>query len=151
MCRKGTSLSLPSGSSSAQQLVQNVGDHATPLDYAMPCVVQGATFRLPSQENDDSWSLTVLSLSDVFSFCLNAIQATLPRKANFVKWRRSDSASCPLCGEYQTLQHCLNRCPKALLDGCYTWRNDSVLDVFTFSYKSTSSQIMVNDCKSIWP
>ena len=125
--------SLPKSSDKAKQLVQKA-DNQLRFERAKSCVVQGATFRLPSLENDDTWSLTVLSFSDrVFSFSLNAIQDTLPHNVNLVKWGKTDSATCPLCGGYQSLLHCLNNCSTALADGRYTWRHNSVLQcIFGF-------------------
>ena len=78
--------------------------------------------------DDDTWSKTVLSFKDrILSFCLNAIQDTLPHKANLQRWQKSDSSDCPLCGHYQTLQHVLNNCRTALKSGRYTWRHNFVL------------------------
>ena len=109
----------------AKRLVQIVDDQRR-LDLIKACVVQGLTLRL--QVDDDTWSKTVLSFKDrILSFCLNAIQNTLPHKSNLQRWQKSDSLDCPLCGNYQTLQHVLNNCGTALKSGRYNWRHNSVL------------------------
>ncbi|XP_062498986.1 uncharacterized protein LOC134176331 [Corticium candelabrum] len=79
----------------AKRLVQIVDDQRR-LDLIKACVVQGLTLRL--QVDDDTWSKTVLSFKDrILSFCLNAIQNTLPHKSNLQRWQKSDSLDCPLC------------------------------------------------------
>ena len=71
--------SLPKSSDKAKQLVQKA-DNQLRLERAKSCVVQGATFRLPSLENDDTWSLTVLSFSDsVFLFFKCYTRHTAPQ------------------------------------------------------------------------
>ena len=77
------------------------------------------------------WMMTLgvrLSFKDrSLSFCRNTIQDTLPHKANLQRWQKSDSSDCPLCGNYQTLQHVLNNRGTALKSGRYTWHHNSVL------------------------
>ena len=104
---------------------QSVDDQRC-LELIKACIVQGLTLRL--QVDDDTWSKTVLSFKDrILSFCLNAIQNTLPHKSNLQRWQKSDSPDCPLCGNYQTLQHVLNNCGTAVKSGRYNWRHNSVL------------------------
>ena len=89
---------------------------------------QGSTLRLDDVSSCVIRSQTVLSLSDrVLSFPLNLIQDTLPHKVNLRRWHISDNSDCPLCRKYQSLQHVLNNCSKALDDKRYTWRHNSVL------------------------
>ena len=88
--------------------------------HARSLISQGSTLCLQGVNSYAIWSQTVLSLSDrVLSFSLNSIQDTLPHKANLKRWRISDNSDCPLCGKYQTVQHVLNNCSKALVDKRY--------------------------------
>ena len=96
--------------------------------HACSLISQGSTLRLQDVNSYAIWSQTVLSLSDrVLSFSLNSIQDTLPHKVNLKRWHISDNSDCPLCGKYQTVQHVLNNCSKALVDKRYTWRHNSIL------------------------
>ena len=98
--------------------------------HARSLISQGSTLRLQDVNSYAIWSQTVLSLNDrVLSFPLNLIQDTLPHKANLKRWHTgiSDNSDCPLCGKYQTVQHVLNNCSKALVDKRYTWLHNSIL------------------------
>ena len=119
--------------SKAKQLAQ-LAEDSNRLDHGRSCVQQGSTLRLPQSENADLWSKTVMSLSDrVFSFCLNAIQDTLPTRSNPYWWGKCESHSCLLCGEYQSLQHVLNHWPVVLTGNRFTWRHNSILyQIYTF-------------------
>ena len=41
----------------------------------------------------------------------------------------SVNTACCLCGQPAFLRHILNTCSPALLQGCFTWRHDSVLPI----------------------
>ena len=42
-------------------------------------------------------------------------------------WGKAESPNCTLCGKAGNLEHILSSCSKALADGRYRWRHDTVL------------------------
>ena len=62
------------------------------------------------------------------SFILRCGSDTLPTPTNLRRWKIQVHARCHLCDSPQaTAHHILNGCKRALEDGRYTWRHDSVL------------------------
>ena len=66
--------------------------------------------------------------SGQLSFMLRAGSDTLPTPMNLQRYKIQVSSHCKLCqGPQATTGHILSACPKALEQGRYTWRHDSVL------------------------
>ena len=69
-------------------------------------------------------------------FCIGAIYNTLPAPSNLVRWNLSKDTRCPLCSKPSaTIAHILGACKIALDQGRFTYRHDSVLEVFIRSVK----------------
>ena len=65
------------------------------------------------------------------SFLLHAGCDTLPTLMNLSRWNIITNPKCALCQTLQpTTNHILTGCSVALFQGRYTWRHDSVLQVF---------------------
>ena len=65
------------------------------------------------------------------SFLLRAGCDTLPTPMNLARWNIIVSSVCSLCHSRQpTTNHILTGCSTTLDQGRYTWRHDSVLQVF---------------------
>jgi hypothetical protein len=67
----------------------------------------------------------------VLSFALKSSVNGLNTPDNLKRWKIRQTNKCELCGNYGTLEHILNWCPKALKEGRFTWRHNSVLSHFT--------------------
>ena len=67
----------------------------------------------------------------VLSFALKACSNGLNTPDNLVRWGIRKTNKCSLCKNPSNLQHILNWCPKALSDGRFTWRHNSVLSHFS--------------------
>ena len=76
-----------------------------------------------------SWQHVVDRMpSNIFSFCRRALILALPTKANLKTWNIAKSNICSLCTKSsETQHHMLNNCSRAIEEGRYTWRHDSVL------------------------
>ena len=58
----------------------------------------------------------------------------LPTPLNLSRWKYQVDSKCPLCKSlYPTTSHILNGCHEALMQGRFTWRHDSVLNVLASS------------------
>lgn len=95
---------------------------------------------------DTSWKRLLYQMSpDIVRFWLNATMDTCPTPANLERWKLKSLGQCDLCGNRSgNLQHILNVCSKSLIEGRYTWRHDSVLNVV-----QEFVQIAVNRGKAI--
>ena len=92
--------------------------------------VQGKFSDIVSLEEDTGiWNRIIDGLpKGQLAFLLKAGSDTLPTPMNLHRWHLRVSSSCPLCSQHScTTAHILSGCPKALEDGRYTWRHDSVL------------------------
>ena len=66
--------------------------------------------------------------SNIFSFCRRYFIVSLPTDSNLSRWKKISNETCTLCENVkQTQWHVISWCPKALEDGRYTWRHNSVL------------------------
>jgi hypothetical protein len=63
----------------------------------------------------------------VLSFTLKACSNGLNTPDNLKRWGIRKTNKCVLCKNPSNLQHILNWCPKALTEGRFTWRHNSVL------------------------
>ena len=74
--------------------------------------------------------------SNIFTFCRRALILALPTKVNLKTWNILNSNVCLLCEKHpQTQHHILNNCSKAVSEGRYTWRHDSVLHTMAYHLK----------------
>ena len=74
-------------------------------------------------------------------FLVQAVYDVLPTPTNLMTWGKAESPNCTLCGKPGNLEHILSSCSKALADGRYRWRHDTVLreiaNVIDSAIKST--------------
>ena len=75
---------------------------------------------------------------------LNSCIDTLPTEANLRQWGKVTSDKC-WCSQKQTLNHILNGCRKALDQGKFTWRHDSLL-YYNVIYIASCLDIMNFTC-----
>jgi len=93
-------------------------------------LVQGKFLDIIEIQNGDRiWKSIMYDLPfKQLRFLLQSAIDAAPTAANLKRWGLSvGSEPCKLCGGYETLLHVLNNCPRALQDGRYTWRHNSVL------------------------
>ena len=76
----------------------------------------------------------------VLSFTLKACSNGLNTPDNLMCWGIRKTNKCDLCKNPSNLQHILNWCPKALKEGRFTWRHNSVLSHLTTSLKKNISE-----------
>ena len=86
------------------------------------------TGKVISQWNDICQEMT----ANIYKFARKALIFSLPIRNNLKRWKKISSDECLLCNCKQTQLHVLNHCVKALNDGRYTWRHDSIL--YTMMY-----------------
>ena len=86
------------------------------------------TGKVINQWNEISQQMT----ANIYKFARKALIFSLPVGNNLKRWNKIKSDKCQLCNGKQTQLHVLNHCVKALNDGRYTWRHDSVL--YTIMY-----------------
>jgi hypothetical protein len=80
----------------------------------------------PKLIND--WSKLVEKLPGfLFNFVYKALQSQLPTFANLVRWGKSVSNQCPICGQPQTNKHVLSNCSNPDALSRYSNRHDKVL------------------------
>jgi hypothetical protein len=60
-------------------------------------------------------------------FLVQAVYDVLPTPTNLMTWGKIENSNCSLCGKPGNLEHILSSCSKALADGRYRWRHDTVL------------------------
>ena len=63
----------------------------------------------------------------MLSFALKACSNGLNTPDNLKRWGIRKTDKCELCKNRSNLEHILNWCPKALKEGRFTWRHNSVL------------------------
>lgn len=73
--------------------------------------------------------------ANIYRFTRQALIFSLPVKSNLKRWGKVNTDVCPLCHNKQTQLHVLNHCTKALNDGRYTWRHDSILYTILYYIK----------------
>ena len=82
-------------------------------------------------EQDRDWSRLIQKRDDtIFNFQLGALEDTLPTPSLRKLWYGTKvDATCKVCYNHMqcSLSHVLARCPKALEQGRYTWRHESIL------------------------
>ena len=108
------------------QIISDDKEHT--YEYVRTLVKQGKILELSYLEQSDAtWKSYLFNLpKGTMKFLLNAQLDTLPTKANLKQWGKRTSENC-FCGKKQTLNHILNCCKRALDDGRYTFRHDSIL------------------------
>ena len=86
------------------------------------------TGKVISQWNEIAEEMT----ANTYKFARKALIFSLPINTNLKRWKKIDNDKCPLCNTKQTQLHVLSNCVKAVNDGRYTWRHDSIL--YTIMY-----------------
>ena len=76
----------------------------------------------------------------VLSFTLKACSNGLNTPDNLKRWGIRKTNKCNLCGNPSSLKHILNWCPKALKEGRFTWRHNSVLSHFITTLKKSAPE-----------
>ena len=77
---------------------------------------------------DFSWASLLAMPANLNSFCLASTYDTLPSPTNLKRWRITTEAMCTLCSkDVCTTAHILETCKVSLLQGRYTFRNNTVL------------------------
>ena len=76
-----------------------------------------------------AWQRVCESLPEnIFVFIRKALIFSLCTNTNLVRWKKVISPSCNICNAVkQTQLHIFNNCSKAISDGRYKWRHDSIL------------------------
>jgi hypothetical protein len=94
---------------------------------------QGDFIKLVMEEQENvTWKSIAHNVpKGVLSFALKASVNGLNTPDNLKRWKIRKTNRCELCGNSGTLEHILNWCPKALKEGRFTWRHNSVLSHFT--------------------
>ena len=105
--------------------------------------VQKLTFQgdfvklLIDEKENATWKSFINNMpKGVLSFTLKACSNGLNTPDNLVCWGIRKTNKCSLCKNPSNLQHILNWCPKALSEGRFTWRHNSVLSHFSTHLKS---------------
>ena len=102
-------------------------------NHAKTLVQQGHFLCLAESEKSHAvWKSYLYNLKHgTMKFLLNSVIDTLPTGANLTRWNKSSSDKCKLCKNRETTLHILNGCKKALNDGRYTWRHNSIINYIT--------------------
>ena len=101
-------------------------------------------------KNDLSWSSILAIPPNLLSFCLSSTYDVLPSPSNLRRWRICSEASCFLCHkEVCTTAHILDACKKALSQGRFTFRHDSVLKDLVEQIKSFLSDLPLTASKKV--
>jgi len=101
---------------------------------------------------DLSWKSMLAMPQPLLSFVLRATYDTLPSPSNLHRWHIPTNVSCFLCDKsICTSAHILSGCKKALDQGRYTFRHDSVLCEIASALSSflSSYVVMGKDCKKV--
>ena len=98
------------------------------LNHVKSLISQGHFLELTKIEQvDATWKSFIFNLpKGTMKWLLNASINTLPSKANLRQWGKVTNDKC-WCSKKQTLNHILNGCKRALDQGRFTWRHDSIL------------------------
>jgi hypothetical protein len=113
--------------------------------------VKGLTFQgdfinlVIEEKSNVTWKSIINNIPrGVLSFALKSIVNGLNTPDNLKRWKIRQTNKCELCGNSGTLEHILNWCPKALREGRFTWRHNSVLSHFTQELaKAKSSNVQI--------
>ena len=118
---------------------------------ALQLKVQGQWTRWENYvKNDLSWSSILAMPPNLLSFCLSSTYDVLPSPSNLRRWRICSEASCFLCHkEVCTTAHILGACKKALSQGRFTFRHDSVLKDLVEQIKSFLSDLPLTASKKV--
>ena len=73
---------------------------------------------------------------NIFNFTIRYINNTLPTRKNLHKWEVSTTSECAFCLSPESLLHIVAGCKTYLNEGRFTWRHDSVLNLFASTLKS---------------
>ncbi|XP_055348951.1 uncharacterized protein LOC129595846 [Paramacrobiotus metropolitanus] len=111
---------------------KKVSQHASALkeDRLQSLVQQGAWREVvKAQIADTFWKSCLFDLPEkVIRFMIEAALNISPSFTNLLKWGKTVSAACDLCGATKgSLCHILNCCPISLNSHRYTWRHNSIL------------------------
>jgi hypothetical protein len=101
-------------------------------DHVKSLTVQGslvtAITDALSPASVQRWSGLVNTLPvPLICFVRKALQLQLPTLSNLVRWKRSQSAACPLCHQDQTNKHVLNNCSSPIVLERYKNRHNGIL------------------------
>ena len=100
----------------------------TILNHVKTLIKQGHFLELTKiEQTDATWKSYIFNLpKGTMKWILNSSINTLPTKANLRQWGKVTNDKC-WCSQKQTLNHILNGCKRALDQGRFTWRHDSIL------------------------
>ena len=112
-----------------------ISDHHKTIDdtyafsKAAQLQVQGQWRRwINHVQQDFSWASLMAMPATLTSFCLASTYDTLPSPTNLKRWRITTEAMCTQCSkDVLTPAQILGACKKALQQGRYTFRHDTVL------------------------
>ena len=84
-----------------------------------------------------SWKGILGTKGSLLRFCLGATYDTLSTPSNLERWGLISKATCALCGqEGCCIRHILSGCPKALGQGRYEWRHNTILRTIAHGIQS---------------
>ena len=107
-------------------------DVGSQLEHLGSLQMQGRWLEWSQRMHMDlNWNQLIYNWSDAeLRFALQAVSDTAPTPTNLHRWGcREVDPSCVLCGRPCTLRHLLNACSRALDQGRFKWRHDSVLAI----------------------
>ena len=85
-------------------------DERQRLDHLRSCSAQVCVYCLPSMKGESIWSEVVSGLNDkAVALVVDAVLDVLPHRVNLKSWNKSNTRSCSLCGQDQTLNACLKQ------------------------------------------
>ena len=86
---------------------------------------------------NSTWSSVQSKLAkNIFNFTIRYINNTLPTRKNLHKWGVSTTSECTFCLSPESLLHIVAGCKTYLNESRFTWRHDSVLNLFASTLKS---------------
>ena len=95
------------------------------------------------------WHKALSSLpANIYSYSIRYLNNTLANNTNLKRWGKTNSSTCPLHDHDQTLGHVIGGCKKALEEGRYNWRHDSVLHAIASALKALDSLNIYCDVES---
>ena len=95
-------------------------------------ISQGWFFSIISQQSilklTSAWSSVQRKLPKTISnFTVKYINNTLPTRSNLHKWGLSPTSDCSFCSQSESLLHVIAGCQNYLIQGCFSWQHDSIL------------------------